>query len=437
MRTSIIAALAVIGLLSVVGAPLHAQDATLTGAAAYGDFTKDAPGVWRKITVADLPNPGASPGAAFSKIVERPSDSAPHVLPGFTITAMATGLMRPRIMRFASNGDMFVGEVGLPKPAGSGPGMLPNTGRISVIRPGAKPSVFIEGLDRPFGIAFYPPGPNPQYIYVGLTTRIVRIPYHVGDLKASGPPETVVDGILDGLHFTRDVLFSRDGKTMFVSIGSSTNVQNNGPEPEAGKANILAFNPDGSGRRVYAAGLRNPVNMALDPRTNDVWTSVNERDLLGDNLPPDYVTKVHQGAFYGWPYYYIGNHPDGRAKGGAAPVPGDQVTVPDVLIQPHSAPLGITFYTGKQFPADYQGDLFVALHGSWNRAVRTGYKIVRVKLRNGQATGEYEDFVTGFVAPDGDVWGRPVGLSVAPDGALLMSDDGTGTIWRIAYAKSS
>jgi glucose/arabinose dehydrogenase len=335
---------------------------------------------------------------------------------------------------------MFVGEIGMPKPAGIGVGILVNTGRISIIRPGApagtRPAVFAEGLDRPFGMAFYPSGPNPQYLYVGLTTRIVRIPYHVGDLKASGPPETIVDGILDGVHFTRDVLFSRDGKTLFVSIGSSTNVQDNGPDPEVGKANILAFNPDGTGRRVYAAGLRNPVNMALDPRTNDVWTSVNERDLLGDDLPPDYVTKVHQGAFYGWPYYYIGDHPDSRAKGGTSPVPGDQVTIPDVLIQPHSAPLGIAFYTGKQFPSEYQGDLFVALHGSWNRAVRTGYKIVRVKIRNGQATGEYEDFVTGFVAPSGDVWGRPVGLTVAPDGALLMSDDGSGTIWRIAYGKS-
>jgi glucose/arabinose dehydrogenase len=441
MRTSIIAALAAVGMLSAVGAPLHAQDATLTGAAAFGDWTKDAPGVWRKIVAADLPKPGASPGQALSTLVARPPDAQPHVLPGFSIVPLASGLTRPRVMRTAPNGDMFVGEIGTPKPTGIGVGILPNTGRIRIIRAGAPagtpPDVFADGLDRPFGMAFYPPGPNPRYIYVGMTTRIVRFPYHVGDVKASGPPETIVDGILDGVHFTRDVLFSRDGKTLYVAIGSGTNVQDNGPEPEAGKANILAYNPDGGGRRVYASGLRNPVNMALDPQTNDLWTSVNERDLLGDNLPPDYVTHVRAGAFYGWPYYYIGANVDTRPKGGTPPVPADQVVIPDVLIQPHSAPLGIAFYTGHQFPAEYQGDLFVSLHGSWNRAVRTGYKIVRIKMRNGQATGAYEDFVTGFVAPNGDVWGRPVGLLVAPDGALLMSDDGSGTIWRIAYGKSS
>jgi glucose/arabinose dehydrogenase len=435
-----VAALAAAALISSTGAALRAQDATLTGVAAFGDWTKDAPGVWRKIVAADIPAPGASPGQAISKMVPMPAGTLPHVLPGFTITAIATGLTRPRVMRIAPNGDMFVGELGTTRPAGIGIGVMPNTGRLLVMRagaaPGTPPAVFADGLDRPFGIAFYPAGPNPRYVYVGFTTQIVRFPYHVGDLKASGPPETIVSGITDGVHFTRDVLFSRDGKTLYVSIGSSTNVQDKGPEFEAGKANILAFNPDGSGRRVVAAGLRNPVQMALEPRTNALWTSVNERDLLGDNLPPDYVTHVREGAFYGWPYYYIGANPDSRAKGGAAPVPADQVTIPDVLIQPHSAPLGIAFYTGRQFPAEYQGDLFVALHGSWNRAVRTGYKIVRLKLRNGVAIGEYEDFVTGFVAPNGDVWGRPVGLLVAADGALLMSDDGAGTIWRIACGKS-
>jgi glucose/arabinose dehydrogenase len=443
MRTSIFAALAAIGMLSALGGPLHAQDATLTGAAAFGDWTKDAPGVTRKIVPADLLKPGADgpPGMNIWKLAARPPDAMPRSLPGFTVTALATGLGRPRVMRTAPNGDLFIGDLGSYRAAGIGLAANPNTGRILVMRagaaPGTPPDVFAEGLDRPFGIAFYPAGPNPRYIYVGMTTQIVRYSYHVGDVHASGPPETIVAGITDGVHWTRDVLFSRDGKTLFVAIGSSTNIQDKGPENEEGKADILAFNPDGSGRRVYAAGLRNPVSIVLDPRTNELWTSVNERDLLGDNLPPDYVTHVREGGFYGWPYYYIGPNLDTRVHSGTSPVAADQVVIPDVLIQPHSAPLGIAFYTGRQFPAEYQGDLFVALHGSWNRAQRTGYKIVRMKVRNGQATGEYEDFVTGFVAPGGDVWGRPVALMMANDGSLLMSDDGSGTIWRIAYGKAA
>lgn len=441
MRTSIIAALAAIITLSA-GGPLRAQDATLTGAAAFGDWTKDAPGVTRKIVPADLPKPGADgpTGSNIWKLAARPPDAMPRALPGFTVTAFATGLGRPRGMRTAPNGDLFIGDLGTYQPGGLNLAANPNTGRILVMHagaaPGTPPDVFAEGLDRPFGIAFYPAGPNPRYIYIGTTTKIVRYPYHVGDVHASGPPETIVAGITDGVHWTRDVLFSRDGKTLFVAIGFSTNIQNKGPENEVGKANILAFNPDGSDRRVYASGLRNPVSMAFDPRTNELWTSVNERDLLGDDLPPDYVTYVRQDGFYGWPYYYTGANLDTRVTNGTPP-PADRVITGDVLIQPHSAPLGIAFYTGRQFPAEYQGDLFVALHGSWNRALRTGYKIVRIKMRNGQATGEYEDFVTGFVGPGGDVWGRPVGLMVANDGSLLVSDDGSGTIWRIAYSKAA
>jgi glucose/arabinose dehydrogenase len=442
MRMNLIAALAAVGLLAAVGGPLRAQDAVLTGASAFGDWTKDAPGVWRKIAPADLPKPSgaAAPTMAIWKLAPRPANSLPRVLPGFSVEVLSTGFVRPRVMRTAPNGDIFIGDFGTYKPGGVGTGVNPDTGRVLIMRagaaPGTPPIVFADGLDRPFGIAFYPAGPNPKYIYVGQTTKIVRFPYHSGDTHVSGPAETIVPGITDGVHVTRDVLFSRDGKTLYVSVGSGTNVQEKGPENEVGKANILAFNPDGSGRRVYAAGLRNPVSMALDPNSNGLWTSVNERDLLGDDLPPDYVTHVREGGFYGWPYYYIGPNADSRPRGGASPVSADHVVIPDVLIQPHSAPLGIAFYTGHQFPAEYQGDLFVALHGSWNRALRTGYKIVRIKIRNGKATGEYEDFMTGLVATGGDVWGRPVALMVANDGSLLMSDDGTGTIWRITYGKS-
>jgi glucose/arabinose dehydrogenase len=426
MRTRIITALALIGMFSAIGSPLDAQDAN------------DAPGVTHKIVPTDLQKPGADgpPGQNIWKLVARPPDAMPRSLPGFTVTVVATGLGRPRTMRTAPNGDLVVGDLGTYRAGGLNLAANPNTGRILVMRagaaPGTPPDVFAEGLDRPYGMAFYPAGSNPRYLYVGTTTQIVRYPYRTGDVRASGPPETIVAGITDGVHWTRDVLFSRDGKTLFVSIGSSTNIQDKGPENEVGKANILAMNPDGSGRRIYAAGLRNPVSMALDPRSNQLWTSVNERDLLGDNLPFDYVTHVREGGFYGWPYYYIGPNPDTRVHNGTPPPP-DQVVVPDVLIQAHSAPLGIAFYTGRRFPAEYQGDLFVALHGSWNRAQKTGYKIVRIKMRSGQATGEYEDFVTGFVGAGGDVWGRPVGLLVANDGSLLISDDGSGTIWRVGY----
>jgi glucose/arabinose dehydrogenase len=399
-------------------------DAVLTGAAAYGDFTKDAPGVWRLIAPADLPKPYDSPSTRnASELVARPAGALPKALPGFSVTPFVTGLQVPRVMRLAPNGDIFFAEV--------------RTGSIRVIRAGspagATPGTFVSGLDRPFGIAFYPPGPNPRFVYVGTTKQIVRFPYHVGDESASGPAEVIVANIPDGGHFTRDVLFSNDGKKMFVSIGSGTNIQDKGPENEVGRADIIEFNPDGTGRHVYASGLRNAVSITFDPKSGELWACVNERDLMGDNLPPDYVTHVKEGAFYGWPYFYIGDHPDSRPQGGTPPVSGNQVTVPDVLLQPHSAPLGVAFYTGNQFPAEYRGDLFVTLHGSWNRATRTGYKIVRIKVNNGRTNGAYEDFVTGFVASDGKVWGRPVSLVVAPDGSLLMSDDGSGTIWRIAY----
>lgn len=299
---------------------------------------------------------------------------------------------------------------------------------------------FASGLNEPFGIAFYPPGPNPQWIYIGNTDSVVKFPYRNGDLKARGQAQTVVDEIFPGSrqarggHSTRDVAFSSDGKKMYVSVGSNSNIDDpDTHRSEFHRANILEFNPDGSGLRVFASGIRNPVGLAFEPKTGKLWTSCNERDMLGDNLVPDYTTHVEDSGFYGWPWYYIGknhdprlpdSHPGWRAK----------MLTPDVLIQPHSAPLGFAFYTGKQFPAEYQGDEFLALHGSWNRTDRTGYEVVRIPLHGkGEATGEYEDFLTGFVTPDGKVWGRPVGIAVGKDGSLMVSDDGTGSIWRVSY----
>jgi len=255
-----------------------------------------------------------------------------------------------------------------------------------------------------------------------------------------------------GGHITRDLVFSPDGRQMFVSVGSASNVGEGMGSLDAAaiarwdaqhglgaawgyetdRADVLAFDPEGKNRRVFATGLRNCVGLAIAPTSGTLWCSVNERDGLGDDLVPDFITRVRDGAFFGWPWYYLGANEDPRHRGARPDLKG-KVTVPDVLIQAHSASMRLAFYQGGQFPAQYRGDAFAAEHGSWNRSKRTGYKVIRVRLRDGVPTGEYEDFVTGFVINDGAVWGRPVGVAVARDGALLVSEDGNGTIWRISY----
>ena len=264
---------------------------------------------------------------------------------------------------------------------------------------------------------------------------MVRFPYHNGDLKATGKPEHIADLPSGGGHWTRDIVFSPDGKQMFVGVGSDSNVDDPDTHPEEkNRGDILVMNPDGSNLRVYAYGIRNAGGgLAIDPKTGELWCSVNERDGLGDNLVPDYITHVQAGGFYGWPYYYIGGNQDPRLPG-KHPELKDKTIVPDVLLQPHNASLEMTFYEGKQFPAEYQGDIFASQHGSWNKSVRVGYEVIRVPLhQTGKASGEYEDFLTGFVLPNGQVWGRPVGVTVAPDGSLLVTDDGSNSIWRVSY----
>jgi glucose/arabinose dehydrogenase len=259
-------------------------------------------------------------------------------------------------------------------------------------------------------------------------------------MKARGPAEKLgvrlsPGGLLrGGGHWTRALAFSRDGKKMFVSIGSLTN--DSDARAEADRARIFQFDADGNNERIYAWGIRNAVGITMRPGTDELWMSTNERDGLGDNLPPDYISHVQWRGFYGWPWFYLGNHQDPRHKG-EHPELAARVIVPDVLIQSHSASLNLCFYEGEQFPAEYRGDIFAALHGSWNRSRRTGYKIVRVPFDHatGKALGEYEDFVTGFVTPRGNVWGRPVGITVAKDGSLLFSEDGNNTIWRVSYGK--
>jgi glucose/arabinose dehydrogenase len=277
-------------------------------------------------------------------------------------------------------------------------------------------------------------------VYVANTGSVVRFPYQSGDLKARGPAQVIVPDIpgggqlRGGGHWTRDIAFSRDGRKMFVSVGSRSNVFENPNENEERRAAILEYNPDGTGGRVYATGIRNAVGIAVHPQTGVLWASVNERDGLGDDLVPDYITSVRENGFYGWPWYYIGANQDPRHSG-KRPELRDKVIVPEVLIQSHSASLGMIFYTANHLPKEYVGDAFAAEHGSWNRARRTGYKVIRVPMRDGKPTGEYEDFMTGFVTPGGDVWGRPVAVAVMRDGSLLVSDDGSNTVWRVSYGK--
>jgi len=381
-----------------------------------------------RITVADLPKPFATEAANNGpKVVPRPEGAVPQALPGYTVKLYAEGLENPRLMRTAPNGDLFVAETG--------------PGRIRVLRGhdgSGKPQemeVFAAELNKPFGIAFYPSGPNPQFVYVANTDSIVRFPYQVGDLKARAAKETVVaDAFPGGGHSTRDLVFSPDGKKMWVGVGSRSNVDDPDTTPaEKDRATVLEFDLDGSGRRVYASGIRNATGLAINPATRQLWVCTNERDNLGDNLVPDYITHVEEGGFYGWPWYYLGGNQDPRLEG-KHPELKATVKVPDVLMQPHSAPLNFVFYNGQQFAPDHRSSVFLTAHGSWNKAMRTGYKVVRVPLKNGAATGEYEDFVTGFVTADGQVWGRPVGVAVADDGSLMVSDDGSNSIWQVSYS---
>jgi glucose/arabinose dehydrogenase len=439
--------LSIAGVFCLALAPLFAQTAPglLEGRAAFGDWRADRPGVRRLIKPRDLPPPQPAEAVAnFVRVAHR-TDEKPIVPSGFAVNLFASGLTGPRMIRAAPNGDIFVAES--------------RAGRISVLRPdggasgaAAKKSVFASGLNYPFGIAFYPPGADPQWVYIADTGAVLRFPYRNGDLSPRGEPETVVPELPVGGHATRDVAFSPDGATMYVSVGSRSNdaesmsrlsgasLQNfiaNHPLgaawiDESDRADVLAFDPQGKNKKIFATGIRNCVGMAIAP-DGTLWCSTNERDDLGNDLPPDYVTRVREGSFFGWPWYYIGGNEDPHHRG-ERPDLKDKVTLPDVLIEAHSASLDMTIYDGSQFPADYRGSIFAAEHGSWNRSKRTGYKVIRVIMKDGAPTGEYEDFATGFVINDSAVWGRPVGVTVAGDGALLISEDGSGTIWRVTYA---
>jgi len=396
--------------------------------APFTDFRYEEPGKTRKITVNDLPAPYATKSASNGpQVVARPENAWPKAPAGFQVQLFATGLDNPRSMRTAPNGDIFLAE--------SSAGDIrvfrgiTNDGKVQ------QSEIFAQGLNQPYGIAFYPPGNNPQWVYIGNTDAVVRFPYHNGDLSAQTAPQHIADLPHGGNHWTRDIRFTPDGKKMFVAVGSASNVDDPDTTPEEhNRADILEFNPDGSGMRVYASGIRNAGGgLAIHPKSGELWCSVNERDGLGDNLVPDYITHVEDGGFYGWPWYYLGPHQDPRHKGKHSELK-NKVLVPDVLLQAHNASLEMTFYEGKDFPSEYQGDIFASEHGSWNRTVRAGYEVIRVPMhQTTRASGEYEDFLTGFVVDNGHVWGRPVGITVASDGSVLVSDDGSNSIWRVTY----
>ena len=386
------------------------------------------------------------------KLIPRPENAWPVAPAGFKVTLYAGGdngplqradatehmaaargtFTQPRLMRTAPNGDIFLSDSG--------------AGTIFVMRgtgadgKAAQLEKFATGLDHPFGIAFYP-AENPKYVYVGNATTVARFAYKSGDLHATGAAETIVPDVpgyaqlAGGGHWTRDVVFSKDGKHLLVSVGSGSNVDDPDTHPkEFHRADVLEYTPEGKFEKVYASGIRNCVGEAVNPVTGMLWCSTNERDNLGNHLVPDYVTSVPEDGFFGWPWFYMGGHWDPRLDG-KHPELKSKVLTPDVLVQPHMASLEMTFYpTAGEFPKKYDGDAFVAEHGSWNRENRAGYEVIHIPLHAGKADGSYEDFLTGFVTADGQVWGRPVGVTVGKDGSLFVTDDGSRSVWHVTYA---
>jgi glucose/arabinose dehydrogenase len=391
-----------------------------TGAETAAPPTASAPMQHYEIRADRLPKPYATQSAGNPpRVVARPANAKLTVPPGFKVSLWASDFGEPRNMVLAPNGDVFVADM-----SGLEIDVLRDTNGDGMPD---KRWVFYDGLNRPFGLAF-----RGNQLYVGNTDAIVRFDYKPGQTVASGEPVPVAS-LPRGGHATRNVAFNRDGSKMYVAVGSDSNVDDETADPM--RAAITEYNPDGTGRRTFASGLRNPIGLAWNPADHSLWTAVNERDGLGDDLVPDYATEVKRDAFYGWPFSYIGANVDPRRGERLDLV--KKAVVPSVLIQSHSAPITLAFYDGTMFPAQYRGGAFVALHGSWNRALRTGYKVVHVPFRNGKPAGGYDDFLLGWAPDPKDrtVWGRPAGLLVLRDGSLLVADDGAAVIWRVTYGK--
>ena len=389
---------------------------------------QDAPGGRHEIRPADLPPPFATPSVSNAPDrVRRSAGMTPRAPAGYRINLFAEGLEHARWLAVAESGEVFLAE-----PRASKVTLLVDSdgdGRAD------KRTTFVRGLDMPHGLAL-----RGGYLYVADLDGVWRYSWRPGQERAAGHGERITPvgafGDSGGAHWTRNIAIAPDGTRIYVAIGSEGNVEVD-PDP---RATIMQFNIDGSGGRVFARGLRNPVGIAFQPGTGILYTTVNERDGLGDGLVPDYLTAVTGGAFYGWPYAYIGPHPQ-PDLGSRRPDLVRQTVVPDVLFQSHSAPMALLFAKGGQFPEDWQNDAFVAFRGSWNAATPTGYKVVRVPFEKGRPLGWYEDFVTGFRidAPGtkaaAQVWGRPVGLALAKDGSLLIAVDVDNSIWRVSRAQ--
>ncbi len=417
-----------------------------TGTEALADWQSDAPGVRRHIKASDLPEPavGNDPEKSIAnpaKVVQAPQGMLPKVPEGFKVEVFGTGFKQPRTLRVAPNGDVFLAESG--------------TGRVLVFPADAKgrptqPQVFADQLERPYGIAFVP-ADNPQYVYVAASNQVVRYPYRNGASRAEGPAEVIVDNIPTKRHWTRDLALSRDGQRLFLAVGSASNLGVAGmpdlsPDKilehekthgrgaawgeEENRGMVRVFDLEGKNVRNYATGLRNCSGLVMQPGTDKLWCIANERDHLGPYVTPDFMASVQEGAFYGWPWYYLDGKEDPALKG-KRPDLKSEVQTPEVLFQAHSSALNAAFYDRDAFPAEYRGDAFVTLHGSHSRPGRTGYKVVRVLMKDGKPTGEHEDFMTGFVLDNERVFGRPAGIAVTRDGGLLVSDDANGTLYRV------
>lgn len=377
------------------------------------------------ITVDSLPKPFQTKAVANApRTTPAPTGAALSLPPGFRIDVFAEGdFQNPRWLIEASNRDLFLADSRANQII-----LLRDTNRDGRIDNAKERFVFVGNLTQPFGMAI-----QDGYFYIANTDSVVRYRYEVGQTSLTGAPEKIIDLPGQGYrqHWTRNLLFRPDGRKLYVSVGSESNVNE---EADPRRASIGEYNPDGTGHRLYATGIRNPIGLAWNPVTKALWTAVNERDGLGDDLVPDYVTSVRDGGFYGWPYSYLGQNEDPR-QAGKRPDLVAKAIVPDVLVEPHAAALGLTFYTGKMFPKEYVGDAFVAFHGSWNRALRSGYKVVRIPFKDGKPVGGYENFLTGWVTDERgrEVWGRPVGVTMIADGSLLIVDDGGNKIWRITY----
>ena len=366
---------------------------------------------------------------ATKSVTNRPDEigwkdgQMPKAPDGFVVTKFADKLKNPRWTYMAPNGDFFVAESGTKNSAD----------RITILRDKNKDGVpelrevFLEKLKQPFGMLVL-----GNFFYVGNTDGLYRFPYKSGETKITGKGEKILDLPAGGYnnHWTRNLLANAEGSKIYVSVGSGSNVAEHGMNNERRRANILEMNPDGTGEKIYASGLRNPVGMDWAPGTNTMWTAVNERDELGDELVPDYITSVKPGGFYGWPYSYYGKNKDPRMKGEGADLVAKAI-VPDVPVGAHTASLGLAFYNKDKFPAKYKGGAFVGQHGSWNRSKLAGYKVIFVPFKNGKPSGKPEDFLTGFIDNETKVFGRPVDVTVTEDGVLLVNDDSAGIIWRV------